>query len=124
MTGRIYVTDDGAKWNWQINQDTIAQVRGPGPFSLIYGVNELEAEKDGDDLVPKENGRAYNSIAVLSPDDSLQTYRKHHLVIFGETIPFVDTFPLLKKIYEQQSGSTFGGSFTPGVSLDPLPLAA
>ena len=74
--------------------------------------------------MPSENGRAYNSIAVMSPDNKLQTFRKRHLVIFGETIPFVDSIPLLRKIYEQQSGMAFGGSFTPGDSLEPLPIKA
>ena len=124
LTGRILRTDDGEWGTWQINHDTIAQVRKAGPFSLIYGVNELEAEKSGDQLVMVPKGGAYNSIAVMSPADELQTYRKRHLVIFGETIPFVDSFPLLKKIYEQQSGAEFSGSFTAGVSLDPLPILA
>ena len=124
LTGRILKTNDGEWGTWQINMDTIAQVRAAGPFSLIYGVNELEAEKAGDNLVPSENGRAYNSIAVMSPEDKLQTFRKRHLVIFGETIPFVNSIPLLRKIYEQQSGMAFGGSFTPGDSLEPLPIKA
>ncbi|MES2439106.1 MAG: apolipoprotein N-acyltransferase [Verrucomicrobiota bacterium] len=124
LTGRILRTDDGAWGTWQINQDTLSQVREPGPFSLIYGVNELEAEKNGDQLVMKEKGNAYNSIAVMSPADELQTYRKRHLVIFGETIPFVDSIPLLKKIYEQQSGTEYHGSFTAGESLEPLPIPA
>jgi apolipoprotein N-acyltransferase len=124
LTGRILRTNDGEWGTWQINQDTLAQVRVAGPFSLIYGVNELEAEKSGEELVPKSEGRAYNSIAVMSPEDELQTYRKRHLVIFGETIPFVDSLPWLKKIYEQQAGVEFGGSFTPGESLEPLPIMA
>jgi apolipoprotein N-acyltransferase len=124
LTGRILRTNDGEWGTWQINQDTLAQVREAGPFSLIYGVNELEAEKSGEELVPKSEGRAYNSIAVMSPEDELQTYRKRHLVIFGETIPFVDSLPWLKKIYEQQAGVEFGGSFTPGDSLEPLPIMA
>lgn len=124
LTGRILRTDDGEWGTWQINQDTISQVREAGPFALIYGVNELEAEKSGDQLVMKENARAFNSIAVMSPTDELQTYRKHHLVIFGETIPFVDSIPFLKKIYEQQSGAEYHGSFTPGDSLEPLPILA
>jgi len=124
LTGRILRTDGGEWSTWQINHDTISQVRAAGPFSLIYGVNELEAEKKGDQLFMKSKGRAYNSIAVMSPEDALQTYRKRHLVIFGETIPFVDSIPFLKKIYEQQSGMEFGGSFTPGESLDPLPILA
>lgn len=124
LTGRILRSQDGDWATWQINHDTLEQVRTAGPFSLIYGVNELEAEKRGGDLVMKPDGRAYNSIAVMSPEDALQTYRKRHLVIFGETIPFVDLLPFLKKIYEQQSGMEFGGSFTPGESLEPLPILA
>jgi apolipoprotein N-acyltransferase len=124
LTGRILRTDAGEWGTWQINHDTIGQVRAAGPFSLIYGVNELEAEMSGDQLVQKEKGRAWNSIAVMDPEDVLQTYRKHHLVIFGETIPFVDSIPFLKSIYEQQSGMEYGGSFAAGESLDPLPIRA
>jgi apolipoprotein N-acyltransferase len=124
LTGRILRTNEGEWATWQINHDTLAQVRTAGPFELIYGVNELEAEKDGDRLLMKPGGRAYNSIAAMSPENTLQTYQKRHLVIFGETIPFVDSLPFLKKIYEQQSGMAFGGSFTRGESLDPLPIRA
>jgi apolipoprotein N-acyltransferase len=124
LTGRILRADDGTWGTWRENQETIAQVRTAGPFHLIYGVNELEAEKTADgQLVMKEKSRAWNSIAVMDPSDVLQTYRKRHLVIFGETIPFVDSIPLLKKIYEQQSGAEYGGSFTAGESLDPLPIS-
>ena len=123
LTGRILRTNDGEWGTWQINHDTIDQVRKAGPFSLIYGVNELEAEKVPDGLVPKPKGKAWNSLAVMTPDNDLQTYRKEHLVIFGETIPFIDSLPFLKKIYEQQSGAEFGGSFTPGDKYDPLPIA-
>jgi apolipoprotein N-acyltransferase len=123
LTGRILRANDGTWGTWRENQETIAQVRAAGLFHLIYGINELEAEKSGDgQLVMKEQGRAWNSLAVMSPEDELQTYRKHHLVIFGETIPFVDSIPLLKKIYEQQAGVAYGGSFTPGVAFDPLPI--
>lgn len=122
LTGRILRADDGDWGTWEINWETIHRVREAGPFSLIYGVNELEAERSGKELVMKPHGRAYNSLAVMSPEDALQTYRKQHLVIFGETIPFVDSLPFLKKIYEQQSGTEYGGSFTPGDSLEPLPI--
>ncbi len=123
LTGRILRAADGTWGTWRENQETIAQVRKAGPFQLIYGINELEAEHAAEDqLVMKEKGRAWNSLAVMSPKDELQTYRKRHLVIFGETIPFVDSIPLLKKIYEQQAGVEYGGSFTPGESLDPLPV--
>lgn len=122
LTGRILFTASGETGMWQINRDTIDLVRQAGPFSLIYGVNEQEAEIHGDNLAPLLRGRAYNSLAAMSPDDELQTYRKQHLVIFGETIPFMETFPFLKKIYEQQAGAEYTGSFTAGESLEPLPM--
>lgn len=121
LTGRILRAPDGAWGTWRENQETIARVRAEGSFQLIYGVNELEAESMANgDLMVKPKGRAWNSIAVMDPNDNLQTYRKRHLVMFGETIPFVDSIPLLKKIYQQQAGVEYGGSFTPGDSLEPL----
>ncbi len=122
LTGRILRTDDGGWGTWQINHDTIEQVRTAGPFQLIYGVNEMEAENVPEGLVPKPKGKAWNSLAVMTPENDLQTYQKEHLVIFGETIPFIDSLPFLKKIYEEQSGAEFGGSFTPGDKFDPLPI--
>jgi apolipoprotein N-acyltransferase len=123
LTGRILRADDGSWGTWRENANTIAQVRKAGPFHLIYGINELEAEPTSDgQLAQKDKGRAWNSLAVMSPEDELRTYRKHHLVIFGETIPFVESVPLLKWIYKQQAGVEYMGSFTPGDSFEPLPV--
>ena len=123
LTGRIFRLDDGNWGTHPENQRTIAEVRQAGPFQLIYGINELEAQPTPDgQLEMKPQGRAWNSIAVMTPENQLQTYRKRHLVIFGETIPFVDSIPFLRKIYEQQAGVEYGGSFSPGESLDPLPI--
>ena len=125
LTGRIMRTDDGGWGTWQENMETISNVREAGDFTLIYGVNELEGVEDAEgNLFRKPDGKAYNSMAIMSPQDDLQTFRKHHLVIFGETIPFVDTIPFLKKIYEQQAGVQYGGSFSPGTSFEPLPVLA
>ena len=124
LRGQLLRTADGGWGTWQQNLDTIAQVRTAGPFSLIYGINELEAVPKGEQLIPKPGGLMYNSLAVMSPSDELQTFRKHHLVIFGETIPFVDSLPFLKQIYAQQSGTEYNGSFTPGDSFDPLSINA
>jgi apolipoprotein N-acyltransferase len=123
LTGRILRSGDGSWGIWRENANTIAQVREAGAFHLIHGVNELEAEPTSDgQLAPKDKGRIWNSLAVMSPEDELQTYRKHHLVIFGETIPFVESVPLLAWIYKQQAGIEYGGSFTPGDSFEPLPV--
>lgn len=123
LTGRILITDKGNWGTWLENSETIRRVREHGSFHLIYGINEMEAEEMEDGmLVAKPKGKVWNSLAVMDPQDGLQTFRKHHLVIFGETIPFVDSIPLLKKIYEQQAGVEYGGSFAQGGSFDPLPV--
>ena len=124
LRGRLLRTADGGWGAWQPNLDTIANVRTAGPFTLIYGVNEAEGEAKGEQLIATPGGHMYNSLAVMSASDELQTFRKHHLVIFGETIPFVESLPFLKKIYEQQSGIEYLGSFTPGDSFEPLSLSA
>lgn len=121
LTGRIIRTDSGEWGSWRENLDTISRVREGGSFDLIYGVVEVEGEAQEDGLYQKENAKIYNSIAIQDSEGDLETYRKRHLVIFGETIPFVDSIPLLKKIYEQQAGAEYNGSFTAGPSLDPLP---
>ncbi|MES2477236.1 MAG: apolipoprotein N-acyltransferase [Verrucomicrobiota bacterium] len=123
LTGWILDTGDGRKGMYQVNWDTIGQVRESGPFSLIFGSAESDAEDNGEGLLPKADGNSYNSLAVVSPDQEILTYRKEHLIIFGETIPFLDTFPFLKKIYEEQSGAEYHGSFTPGDRFDPLPMS-
>lgn len=122
LTGRIIRTDTGEWGAWMQNIDTIARVRQAGTFELIYGAVEITGELRDGQLLQAENANFYNSIAFQNPHDDLRTFRKHHLVIFGETIPFVDSIPLLKKIYEQQAGAEYSGSFTSGPSLDPIPV--
>ena len=124
MRGRLLRAVDGGWGSFQENLDTIAALRTAGRFSLIFGAIELEAVPNGEQLVQAPNGAMFNSLAALPPDDALQTFRKHHLVIFGETIPFLETLPFLKEIYEQQSGTSYNGSFTPGDSFEPLTLTA
>jgi apolipoprotein N-acyltransferase len=121
LAGRIIRTDSGEWGSWRENLDTISRVREGGNFDLLYGVVEIEGEAREDGLYQKEKAKIYNSIAIQNAGGDLETYRKRHLVIFGETIPFVESIPLLKKIYEQQAGAEYNGSFTAGPSLDPLP---
>lgn len=125
LTGRILSAENGVWGTWHENLETIRRVREAGDFHLIYGINEIEAESSSDgQLVWKEGGRIWNSLAVMDPQDELQTYRKNHLVIFGEYIPFVESLPWLKRIYEQQSGAAYGGAFTPGATFHPLIVKA
>jgi apolipoprotein N-acyltransferase len=124
LTGRILRADDGQWGTGQENWDTLGRIRqGGGDFTLMLGVNEMEAEREGDTFMMKPDPRVWNSLAVMPADESkFQTFRKHHLVIFGEYIPLVDKMPFLAKIYEQQSGAKYGGAFSIGESLDPLPV--
>jgi len=123
LTGRVLRTDDGDWATAQENWNTLERIRQGGDFTLMLGLNEMEAEREGDAYVMKKDARIWNSLAVMPADGSLQTFRKHHLVIFGEYIPLVDKLPFLAKIYEQQSGAKYGGAFSIGESLDPLPVA-
>jgi apolipoprotein N-acyltransferase len=124
LTGRILRTDNGDWATAQENWNTLERIRqGGGDFTLMLGLNEMEAEREGDDYMMKRDARVWNSLAVMPPDGTLQTFRKHHLVIFGEYIPLVEQLPFLAKIYEQQSGAKYGGAFSIGESLDPLPVA-
>jgi len=120
LSGRLLTLDDGSWRMWEQNLETIGRVREGGKFTLIQGMTELEGELVGGQPVEKEKGRIWNSLVVMSPEDQLQSFQKHHLVIFGETIPFVNEIPFLKKIYEEQSGTEYTGSFSEGQKLDPL----
>ncbi len=123
LNGRLLTTDDGQFGSWIGNIETINRVReAGGNFNLIYGVVEIEGEAREDGLYQKANPKIYNTIVVEDPSGDIQTFRKHHLVLFGETIPLLDTFPILKTIYEQQSGRKYYGSFTVGKSFDPLEI--
>ena len=122
LTGRIIRTDDGTWGTWDENTITLNRIREAGDFSMVMGLNEVEGAHFGEDLVMKDNARVWNSLVMIPPDGELVTYRKHHLVIFGEYIPLVESLPFLKKIYEQQAGVEFGGSFSMGDSFEPLPV--
>lgn len=106
------------------NRETLDRVRALGDFTFFTGVNELEAVANEEGLITPERPKMWNSLAVFSPDGELATFRKHHLVIFGETIPFADRFPWLRELYEQQAGISFNGSFSVGRSLEPLAVRA
>lgn len=122
LHGRMIFGENGKSGQWQENIESISRVRKGHQADLIYGLVEMEGEAREDGLYPKKNGKIYNSIVVDTAEHGLQTYRKNHLVLFGETIPFVNSIPFLKWIYEQQAGVEYQGSFDAGDSLEPLAI--
>lgn len=120
LTSKVLRTDDG-DWAMGVeNQITLDKVREAGEFTIVMGLNEIEGEAVDGGFLMKEDARVWNSLVVIPPDGNLQTFRKRHLVIFGEYIPLVEQLPFLAKIYEQQAGVEYGGAFSKGESLEPV----
>ena len=77
-------------------------------FALVLGINENVL---GDGI--------YNSIAVLKGGTSnQQTYRKIHLVPFGEYVPFRNNLPFLDQI----ASNAIGIDFKPGHTPEPIEM--
>ncbi len=87
-------------------------------------MNEFESDFDGKRAVWKEGGGQYNSIAIIAAEgeleQSISTWRKMHLVIFGEYIPFIDQVPFLGELFKFSSGADFAGNFDAGTSTEPM----
>jgi len=120
LTGRVFSADTGNRGMAVENQITLDRIREAGVFTVLMGLNEVESDEVADGFVMKQDARVWNSLVVMPPDGSVQTFRKRHLVIFGEYIPLVESLPFLAKIYEQQAGVEYGGAFSKGESLDPV----
>ncbi len=81
--------------NLSFNEDLHRRIAALGDFNYVFGTNEIGGTN-------REDYQVYNSIALLPKGGGdFQTYRKTHLVPFGEFIPLKDTFPFLKWIVEQ-----------------------
>lgn len=77
------------------------------------------------DMPKRENSKDYNALFAFSADGVLQSppYHKTYLLIFGETIPFVDQFPWLAKY--NPGGAGFGRGPGPTIlNLNSLRLGA
>ncbi len=124
LNGRLMSTATGEFAMWRESELSIEAFRNQGDFAILLGMGELEGVIDGEMITIPENPRAWNSLVILPEDAPLQRFQKKHLVMFGEYIPLVDELPWLKRIYEQQAGTTFDGAFDAGTSVDPLPMTA
>ncbi|MDG1854258.1 MAG: apolipoprotein N-acyltransferase [Verrucomicrobiales bacterium] len=77
-------------------------------FELVLGLNEN---------IPQEG--IYNSIVVLRKNTSTaKTYRKIHLVPFGEYVPLRSALPFLEKL----ASNAIGVDFTPGKKTNPIKM--
>ncbi len=90
------------------NRDYLDDLLAVKDFELVLGLNER---------VPTRGD--YNSIVALRGDSaSARTYRKVHLVPFGEYVPLRDRFPFLEKI----ASNALGKDFLAGETTAPLPM--
>jgi apolipoprotein N-acyltransferase len=117
----LFFTEDGTQATGEFNRQTIGIVREQAPFTLMMGLNEIEGVEDNGRLIPKEEPATYNSLLVLPEgEEQFLSYRKHHLVIFGETIPYVEQLTFLAWLFEKSAGVKYTGSFDVGTGHDPL----
>lgn len=80
-----------------------------GAISVV-GIQRMEGE------------RAFNSLAVIGPDGQVgQVYDKHHLVPFGEYIPFGDT---LARVGIRAFAAQLGNGYSAGPGPELLTLGA
>jgi apolipoprotein N-acyltransferase len=106
------ITEDGRPVSGPAIENVLDYVGGLNDFTLITGVNEII----GDDPMA-EDAVVYNSLLSRSASDERQSYKKDHLVYFGEALP---DFQFFYDIYERTAGVPFRGGLTPGASFEPL----
>ena len=89
-------------------QNYLNRILSIDDFELVLGLNEN---------IPQEG--IYNSIVVLRENTSTaKTYRKIHLVPFGEYVPFRSALPFLEKL----ASNAIGVDFTRGKKAEPIKM--
>ncbi|MBN9168035.1 MAG: apolipoprotein N-acyltransferase [Myxococcales bacterium] len=104
------------------------------PYTLAHGVKSsphgnravLQQGVRGPVLtgayLTKGGGLGTNSAILVLPNGSIgPSYDKRHLLWFGETVPFADTFPILRQIFARGTGLAPG---TESVALRTGPIVA
>ena len=95
--------------NDSFNKSFLNNLLSTNDFELVFGINENVI---GEGI--------FNSIAVLRGGTTTQqTYRKTHLVPFGEFVPFRKTLPFLEGI----ASNEIGVDFKPGKVIRPISMA-
>ncbi len=89
-----------------------------GPFVLFAGVDEAIFSPE-----TRKLSRLYNTLHAFDGRFSASpSYRKHHLVPFGEYIPWRESLPFLEKAFAFSAGTPMGANFGRGSSTKPLSL--
>ncbi len=117
-TGKLVVPDQYNEWFFS-PEGLMEQVRKEVPvdFVLLTGADEAYWDTD------LKKAEMFNTLMALPGDfESRDTYRKIHLVPFGEYIPLRKEFPILEKAFEFSAGAAMGSNFTCGDSTEPLTL--
>lgn len=110
----------------ELERVAIEQSLEKGNHYLISGCNEYHFES----IEALEEGKRpefYNSIAIFKKGTQegnylIDSYRKNHLVLFGEYIPFRDTLPFLESLMGGASGANIGPNYLSGNSTEPLKI--
>ncbi len=116
-------TDSGEQELGRRTHVALDEVNPRGQFTLLLGLLEYEGERitPPAPLTRKQNGKAFNSLLALpAGKKEFETYRKQHLVLFGETIPYVEQLRVLQWLWEKSAGTRYGGSFSAGEQGEPM----
>ncbi len=123
LPSSLFVTDSGEQAYDPQMRALIDQVNPRGQFTMLLGLTEYESERTGQALTRKADGAGYNSMLALpAGENTFLTYRKQHLVLFGETIPYVEQLKVLQWLWELSAGTKYGGSFSAGKQKAPMRL--
>ena len=121
LTDYLLYTEDGEQGIGLDSRTTLEKVRSAGAFTMIFGINEVEAELTDGIFTAKQPGKHFNSLLAIPPGEhQFRTYRKQHLVLFGETIPYREQLKFLQWLWEISAGTSYGGSFSAGEGDEPL----
>lgn len=92
-------------------ESVLDYVMSLGDFTLVTGINEVVGDPAAGDA------DFYNSLMIHNQAKERQTFRKNHLVYFGEAMPDVQIF---RDLYKSATGVDFVTGLTPGESFEPL----